>query len=219
MFLVPSLDEWCQERITIHALVKQHLAHSRIRMKRQADKQRSERQFAMGDKVFLKLQPYVQSSVSPRAHQNLAFKYFGPYKIVKRIGPLAYKLLLPSSSSIHPVFHVSQLKKMVYDVSQVLPSLPTDVDLPRVPVKVMDRRMVSRGVNLVKQVLIQWSDWPVSLATWEDWESVQQRFPLAPAWGQVESQERGNVTPSGGPHRSTKPRKPNDRIVGDEWIN
>jgi len=79
-------------------------------MKRQADKGRSERVFSVGDKVVLKLQPYVQSSLLRRANHKLSFRFFGPFNILEKIGPVAYKLELPPSSSIHPVFHVSQLK-------------------------------------------------------------------------------------------------------------
>jgi ribosomal protein L21E len=63
-------------------LVKQHLHRAQDRMKQQADKGRSKRQFKVGDMVFLKLQPYVQSSLAPRSNQKLAFKFFGPYKVV-----------------------------------------------------------------------------------------------------------------------------------------
>jgi hypothetical protein len=57
-------------------LVRQHLLRAQDRMKWQADKGRSERVFQVGDRVFLKLQPYVQSSLAPRANQKLAFKCF-----------------------------------------------------------------------------------------------------------------------------------------------
>jgi hypothetical protein len=67
----------------------------------------------MGDWVYLKLQPYVQSSLVRRANHKLAFKFFGPYPIVSKVGMVAYKLRLPDSTTIHPVFHVSLLKKFI----------------------------------------------------------------------------------------------------------
>lgn len=94
-------------------LLQQHLLRAKQRMKKQADKFRSERHFSVGDLVYLKLQPYVQSSLDARAHQKLAFMFFGPFRIVAKIGSFAYKLDLPPSTSIHHVFHVSQLKLAV----------------------------------------------------------------------------------------------------------
>lgn len=58
-------------------LLKQHLERYRQRMKDQADKKRSERSFAVGDWVFVKLQPYVQVSVAARANHKLSFRFFG----------------------------------------------------------------------------------------------------------------------------------------------
>jgi hypothetical protein len=73
-------------------------------MRRQANKNRSKRSFKVGDMVFLKLQPYVQASVARHAHHTLAFKFFGPYRILDRVGAVAYKLDLPSTAAVHPVF-------------------------------------------------------------------------------------------------------------------
>jgi hypothetical protein len=104
----PDLNTWLREREVMQNLVKQHLLRAQDRMKHQADKGRSERNFHVGDKVYLEFQPYVQTSLAPRANQKLAFKFFGPFRILQRVGSVAYKLDLPPSSSIHPVFHVSQ---------------------------------------------------------------------------------------------------------------
>jgi hypothetical protein len=91
-------------------LVHQHLLHAQARMKHQANKHRSERSFAMQDWVNFKLQPYVQSSVMPRAHHKLCFRYFNPYQIIDRVGQVAYHLAVPASSRIHLVVLVSQLR-------------------------------------------------------------------------------------------------------------
>jgi hypothetical protein len=61
-------------------------------MKKQADKRRSEHKFLVGTLVYLKLQPYVQSFVLPRANQKLSFRYFGPFLILELIGQVVYRL-------------------------------------------------------------------------------------------------------------------------------
>jgi len=76
-------------------------------MKLQADTKRFERVFQEGDMVYLKLQPHVQSSVASRGNHKLAFKFFGPYKILQKVGTVAYKLDLQDLAQIHPVVHVS----------------------------------------------------------------------------------------------------------------
>jgi hypothetical protein len=107
--------------------------------------------------------------------------------------------------------------------TKVLSSLPTDIDLPRIPVKVLQKRVVLRGVQSVPQVLVQWSEWPPEMATWEDADSVHQRFPCASAWGQAGFQQPGNVTSPedqgvlGGPRRSSKPIKKNPHFSSSEW--
>lgn len=61
--------------------------------------------------VYLKLQPYRQNDFGLRGSLQLRSKYYEPFKILQIIGNMAYKLLLQDTTEIHPVFHVSQLKK------------------------------------------------------------------------------------------------------------
>ncbi|WVZ95116.1 hypothetical protein U9M48_040918 [Paspalum notatum var. saurae] len=220
-----ELSQWLQERRLMEQLVQQHLTRSKNRMKKQADKHRSECSFDVGDMVFVKLQPYVQSSLSIRSNQKLAFRFYGPFQILERIGSVAYRLALPAHSSIHPVFHVSQLKRAVLPPVQVSSSFPADLDTPRFPEKILQHRRVPDHEKQVDQVLIKWSNWPTSMATWEDRVRLQQAFPRAPAWGQAGSQDPGIVGTTAPPTTlpdvrgpSTRQKKPSTRVTGKEWI-
>lgn len=77
------------------------------------DKKRSERHFAVGDSVYLKLIPYQLSSLAPHSYHKLQPRYNGPYEVIEKIGAIAYKLKLHVESKIHPVFHVSNLKRQL----------------------------------------------------------------------------------------------------------
>uniref|UniRef100_A0A8R7JV35 Chromo domain-containing protein n=1 Tax=Triticum urartu TaxID=4572 RepID=A0A8R7JV35_TRIUA len=169
----------------MEALIWQHLLRARQHMKESADKRRSERVFAVNNLVFLKLQPYVQRSVTTRTSQKLAFKYFGPYKILQRVGAVAYKLQLPDSSTVHPVFHVSQLRQALPPTEQVLQQLPAEGAASPVPEEILEQRVVRRGGTSASQVRVRWTGQPLELATWEDATKLQDHFPDAPAWGKA----------------------------------
>jgi hypothetical protein len=110
----------------------------------------------VGDQVLLKLQPYVQSSVATKAHHKLAFKFFVPYTIIEKIGSVAYKVALPTSSSVHPTFHVSQLKKVVSNPSQISSSLPDSTTaMHQIPGQVLGSKLVRQGEAVTAQVLIK----------------------------------------------------------------
>ncbi|XP_073363000.1 uncharacterized protein [Aegilops tauschii subsp. strangulata] len=118
------------------------------RFKKNIDCNRTERNFQEGEQVLLKLQPYVHQSVVSRPCAKLTFKYFGPYKILEKIRPLAYKLDLPRASRVHPVFHASQLKPFTPDFTPVYRELPKVPDLSidtATPTRILDRRMMKHG--------------------------------------------------------------------------
>ena len=171
-----SASDFLLTRETQLTALKEHLATAQNRMKLQADRQHSDRQFQVGKQVLLKLQPYVQQSMASRPYPKLAFKFFGPSAITERIGATTYCLALPEHSLIHPVFHVSQLKPFTPNYSPVYSELPKLVDLSSQdlePERVLDRRLVKKGNHTVPQVLVQWSNLPAASATWEDLNVVK----------------------------------------------
>ena len=122
---------------------------------------------------------------------KLAFKFFGPYKILERVGAVAYRLELPAAAQVHPVFHVSQLKPYIPDYTPVFATLPTSSDLSGhnvQPLEILNRRLVKKGNRAVPQVLIRWSHVPADATTWEDYYVLRQRYPDALAWGQASVQ-------------------------------
>ena len=106
---------------------------------------------------------------------------------------MAYRLALPEASRVHPLFHVSQLKKFVAPKHQVLPCLPPDTSDLQIPMRVLQHRVKQVQNKTIAQVLVQWSGADESAATWEDLDSLKQSFPRAPAWGQAVSQGGGRV--------------------------
>lgn len=122
--LVASLSEFLSQRQSMTQLLKENLQVAQARMKQQADKKRTERAFEVGDWVFLKLEPYRQTSLAIRKSLKLSAKYYGPFQVIARIELVAYKLQLPPTSTIHPVFHISLLKKKIGNDIVPLQDLP-----------------------------------------------------------------------------------------------
>lgn len=99
--------------------------------------------------------------------------------VLSRVGAVAYKLLLPADVLIHPMFHVSQLKKC-YEVLTIInhpPILHLSSPYCPSPESILERRMVKKGNKAVCQVLVQWTGLDASQATWEFLYELQHRFP------------------------------------------
>ncbi len=124
------------------------------RMKQQADKHRKEKEYGVGEWVYLKLQPYRQISVATKRNPKLSARYYGPYEIMERVGQVAYKLRLPENAQIHPVFHVSLLKSCRHVPARVFESLPQlgrEGQLLAEPEKILSRRLRNEGTKPLRK--------------------------------------------------------------------
>jgi hypothetical protein len=91
-------------------IIQQNMQATQSRQKNYADKRRRPLEFQVGDYVYLKVTPMKKKQFGIK--KKLAARFVGPYRIIEKKGPVAYKLQLPEAmSSIFPVVHVSQLKK------------------------------------------------------------------------------------------------------------
>lgn len=189
-----AVDHDLTSRDAIISQLKTNLAKAQEAMKFFADKHRKDYEFQQGQLVLLKLQPFRQLSLRHRSSHKLSLRYYGPYKVLDRIGPVAYRLELPPPSRIHPVFHCSLLKPYKGANTPMIHPLPESIvehQPAHVPVAILQRRTVLRNNKEVNQVLVQWSDLSLEEASWEDEDSLdssrlEDKSPL---------QGGGNVAP------------------------
>jgi hypothetical protein len=129
--------------------------------------------------VFLRLQPYKQTSLKAEHFQKLAPKFYGPYTVLKCVRQVAYHLALPSHSKLHPIFHVSCLKKVIGTKCQIqtnLPELTEEGSIWLQPEVVLGQREHCLHQRTIKEVLVQWKDMTPTNTTWEP-ATILQQFP------------------------------------------
>jgi hypothetical protein len=130
--------------------------------------------------VYLRLQPYRQSTVAYRRALKLSPHFYGPFRVVRKIRKVAYELDLPPEAQIHPVFHVSQLKPKLGSLSSALPKLPP-VDSNGIlrpdPVEILDRRSRLKNNRPLIELLVRWDGQSADDATWEEFHTLRDAYP------------------------------------------
>lgn len=178
--MIEAIDRSLQARESTIRVLKHHLLLAQQRIKTQSDKKRSDRQFSVGDMVYVKLQPYRQMSMRGDDYSKLSPKFFGPFQVLQRVGQVAYHLELPPNAKIHHTFHVSHLKGRVGG-RPVVPHLPVSLSanghILLDPEAVVDRRIVHKHHRPVTQVLIKWFNCSSADNTWMDLQDVHKQFP------------------------------------------
>ncbi|WMV42652.1 hypothetical protein MTR67_036037 [Solanum verrucosum] len=113
---------------------------------------------------------------------KLSPRYIGPYRIVQRVGSVAYELELPQElAAVHPVFHISMLKKCIGDPSLILSTesvkIKDNLSYEEVPVQILDRQVRRLRTKDVASVKVLWRNQLVEEATWEAEEDMKKRYP------------------------------------------
>ena len=179
---VASVKELLDESQKVVQILKENLVIARNRMKQQVDQHRTEREFEVGEWIFVRLQPYKQLSLKQQGKNKLAPKYYGPYQISRKISHVAYGLDLLDKSRIHNVFHVSCLKKVVGQrkkVQTLLPLLDEEGRIILEPEAIIASRERKLRSRIIKEYLIKWKNLPEEDAAWES-EHFRQLHPSLP---------------------------------------
>ncbi|WMV28751.1 hypothetical protein MTR67_022136 [Solanum verrucosum] len=134
------------------------------------------------DWVYLKVSP-MKGVMRFGKKGKLSPRYIGPYRIAKRIGNVAYELELPQELEVvHPVFHISMLKKCIGDPSLILPTesikIKDNLSYEEVPVQILDRQVRRLRTKNVASVKVLWRNQFVEEATWEAEEDMKKRYPF-----------------------------------------
>ncbi|RVW64852.1 Transposon Ty3-I Gag-Pol polyprotein [Vitis vinifera] len=178
---IEELDDQMTARNELLQELKAHLHAANNRMKQAADKKRREVNFEVGDWVYLRLQPYRQQSVFRRTSHKLSNRYYGPYEIEERIGPVAI-------------------------ANDELPPLTEEGVIRLQPRKVLSTRWVNKGSTSASESLVLWEGLPEEEATWEDSQQLLRSFPNLNLEDKVLI-ERGSIDESQVGTRSSRPRR------------
>ncbi|XP_022008037.1 uncharacterized protein LOC110907352 [Helianthus annuus] len=163
-------------------LIRARLKAAQDRQKAYADKRRRPIEFQVGDYVLLKVSPW-KGIIRFRKRGKLGPRYIGPFKILARVGKVAYRLELPPTlDGIHNTFHVSQLRKCLADEAALVPldDIELDEGLKYVerPIAIKDVKVKNLCNKTVRQVLVQWQHRKGSELTWETKDEMRKHYPF-----------------------------------------
>ena len=130
--------------------------------------------------MLLKVSPW-KGVIRFRKRDKLNPRYIGPYEILARIGPVAYRLQLPAElNSVPPVFHVSNLKKCLSDETLVIPleeiKINENLLFIEEPVEIMDREVKRTKQSRIPIVKVRWNTRREPEFTWEREDQMKQKY-------------------------------------------
>ncbi|GJV41319.1 putative reverse transcriptase domain-containing protein [Tanacetum coccineum] len=161
--------------------IKQRIQAARDRQKSYADLKRKPMEFQVGDRVLIKVSPW-KGVVHFGKRGKLNSRYVGPFKVLEKVGSVAYRLELPQElSRVHSTFHVSNMKKCYSDelLAVSLEGLHIDDKLHFVeePVEIMDREVKRLKQIRIPIVKVRWNSRRGPECTWERKDSFKKKYP------------------------------------------
>ncbi|GJW79917.1 putative reverse transcriptase domain-containing protein [Tanacetum coccineum] len=173
--------EMIQETTEKIILIKQRIQAAQDRQKSYADLKRKPMEFEVGDRVMLKVSPW-KGVVRFGKRGKLNPRYVGPFKVLAKVGKVAYRLELPQElSRVHHTFHVSNLKKCYADEPLAMPLEGIHVDdklqFVEEPVEIMEREIKRLKRSRIPLVKVRWNSRRGPEFTWEREDSFKQKYP------------------------------------------
>ncbi|GJY96004.1 putative reverse transcriptase domain-containing protein [Tanacetum coccineum] len=172
--------ELVQETTDKVVLINEKLKVARDRQKSYADNRRKPLEFEVGDHVLLKVSPW-KGVIRFGTKGKFAPRYVGPFEILKKIGPVAYRLRLPEElSSVHDTFHVSNLKKCLADANLHVPLDEIKIKtlcFVEETIEIMDHEVRSLKRSKISLVKVRWNSKRGPEFTWEREDHMKSKYP------------------------------------------
>jgi hypothetical protein len=172
---VAAVDKQLQDRDEFLREIKARLVQAQVTMKNVRDKTRRDVEYAVNDWVWVCLLQRTAVGITTASHSKLGPKFYGPFKMLQRIGSVSYKLELPPKAGIHDVFHISLLKKFEGAPPTLVVSLSA---IHHGCVLPTPEKKLKAWMNMgVWEILVQWTGRFTTNASWEQLEEFKIRFP------------------------------------------
>ncbi|CAN6474419.1 unnamed protein product [Victoria cruziana] len=150
-----EVDALLRHRDNLLGSLQKNITKAQNRMSQVYNKGRLDREFNVGDLVWLKRLPLKQKSLLGQPYSKLLPRFYGPFKVLQCIGRAAYRLALPASALVHPVFHVTRLKPHHGDAPEHIEPIPPQEPVPR---RILKHRQVRRQGRTTREALVEWED-------------------------------------------------------------
>ena len=175
----PDIVKDTKEKVRV---IEQRLKVASDRHKSFADLKRKDIEYKVGDKVSLKVSPW-RKILQFGKKGKLSPRFIGPYEILEKIRPLAYRLALSQElAKLHDVFHVSMLRRYRYDESHMLlvqdVQVQSDFTYDEEPEAILAREVKQLRNKQVPLVKVLWYHHKIEEATWELELTMREQYPL-----------------------------------------